>query len=272
VHLAYASTSSTIQAKERGKDMHWLIFAIGTAAIVVLIGLGIGYIVRISKTTLDVIRHELAHRAATRDFLHAVVFAGVFILFGLFALLPGSWKARALISFYLLLSVVFWAYIVIIRPRHKRQAGSVLLNLGRLTSHKGMLVAGGIWALCGIGLVVGFLETDVELKEVSFGLFWLSGAAYFFSVGLSRLEIREGGILYSDRFVKWERIESYKWGGENNIDVILFPKRFVTLTISGRQRSPFSRAISLSIPAIHKDAVDSLLAQYVSGATSEVGN
>ena len=252
--------------------MHWIIFAIGTATIVVLIGLGTGYIVRISKSTLDVIRHEVGHRVVARALLHAVVFAGVFILFGLFAFLPGSWKAQAWISFYLLLSVVFWAYIVIIRLWHKRQAGSVLLNLGRLTNHKMMLVA-GIWALCGIGsLVVGLLEADFELEEVSFGLFWLSGAAYLFSVGLSCLEIREGGILYSDRFVKWERVESYKWEGENNIDVILFPKRFVTLTVSVRRRLPFSRAISLSIPSIHKDAVDNLLAQYVSGATSEVGN
>jgi hypothetical protein len=235
-----------------------------------LIGLGIGYIVRTSKSALDFIRHEVDHRETARICLHAVAFVGVFILFGLSASLPGPLKNRAWISFYLLLSVVFWAYIVIIRPRHKRQ---VLLVLGRLTD-KVMLVNGGILALCGIGLlVVGLLEADVE--EISFiSLFLLSVAAYFFSVGLSRLEIREGGIWYLGLFVKWERIESYKWEGvvKNDIDVILYPKRFVTLTVSVRRRLLFSRAIRLNIPSIHKDAVDSLLAQYVSGATSEVGN
>lgn len=242
--------------------MHWIIFAI--VAIVLLIGLGIGYIVRILKTTLDVIRHEVRHGVAARDILHAVMFPGIFILFGLFALLPDSWGELALASLYLLLSVGFWAYIVI-RPWRKRQAGSVLLHPGRLTSHKSMLVAGGICVLCGIvSLVDALLEADVELKEISCGLFWLSGAAYFFSVGLGCFEIRERGILYLGRFVKWKRVESYKWEGKNDH----------TLTMRLRQRllSLANRTISLSIPSVHKDAVDSLLAQHISGAASEVRN
>ena len=241
--------------------MHWIIFAI--VAIVLLIGLGIGYIVRISKTTSDVIRHEVKHGVAARDILHAVMFAGVFIIWvGLFALLPDSWRERALASLSLLASVGFWAYIVIL-PWRKRQAGSVLLHLGRFTSHKSILVVGGIWALCGIGsLVFGLSESNAGLKEVFYGLFWLSGAACFFSVGLSRSEIRERGILYLGRFVKWKRVESFKWEGKNDH----------TLTIWLRKRLLSFRTISLSIPSVHKDAVDSLLAQHISGAASEVRN
>ena len=119
-----------------------------------------------------------------------------------------------------------------------------------------------------VSLVGAFLEASVELKTISSGVFHLSVVALLLFSGLSGWKVRERGILHFDCLVKWKHIESYAWGENQGRD---------TLTVGIRRRLPFFRTnlsgtLHLRIPSVHKDALDSLLAEHVPSATTEAGN
>lgn len=135
----------------------------------------------------------------------------------------------------------------------KRQAGSVLLSLGRLSRHKMFLVLGVLVILALIPFVWDLLRAGAELKEVSYVLTGLSVGVYWLFSGLSGLEIREAGIFCDGRLLKWERIESYEWEEK-------------ALTVRVKRRWP--RTVSYPVPPLHRHAVNDLFAQHASGATS----
>lgn len=66
----------------------------------------------------------------------------------------------------------------------KRQAGSVLLSLGRLSRHKMFLVLGVLVILALIPFVWDLLRAGAELKEVSYVLTGLSVGVYWLFSGL----------------------------------------------------------------------------------------
>ena len=209
------------------------------------IGLGIGYRAR---------RREVGSKAAARDFRQGIGFMGVIILIGVgvYLFLPGIWRweTGSILMIVLVCAFIFtWL-------RHKKQAGSVLVDLGRTKLQKGLLFGGGCFVVSSIGSVVtSFLDAEgvLGIKEVSFGLLWLFSGVVMFLQGLSHLEIRKGGIFYLGNFFKWEKIESHVWEGENGL----------TLTLLVRKLLPFGRTLSLPIPANHKEAVENLLERYV---------
>ena len=189
-----------------------------------------------------------------------IIILVLFIAFLVFiAIIAPRWRGAAWISptfsaIHLLSSVISWAYIVTILL--KRRADSVLLDLGRTKWHKIMLVLAGLNAFEAISSLV---SSGIGMEGGSSSLFRLSLSALFFFLGLGHLEIKETGISYFGRVLKWKRIESYGWMDH-------------TLMIKVRRRLLFSRTFRLPIPSVHKSAVDSLLARYVSDATNEVVN
>ena len=129
------------------------------------------------------------------------------------------------------------------------QAGSVLLDLGSTRKHTRiilgiMLIGGGIF-----WLVPEILEPKSK-TEISQGLFWLLLGVIILLPVLTHNKIRERGIIYDDRFTKWEQIKSYKWDGFYLILIIKHP-------------FPSFRTRSIRIPSQHKDSVEKLLKQYV---------
>ena len=119
-----------------------------------------------------------------------------------------------------------------------------------------MLVLAGLNAFEAISSLV---SSGIGMEGGSSSLFRLSLSALFFFLGLGHLEIKKTGISYFGWVLKWKRIESYGWMDH-------------TLMIKVRRHLLFSRTFRLPIPSVHKGAVDSLLARYVSGATNEVVN
>ena len=228
--------------------MNWFrLIIIGIFAIAI----GIGFLRR---------RREVGNKAAAIDFRNFIMLIGVFVIIwiGLFRLFPIPWKEHACFSIFI---VAYWAYFVN-WLRRKRQAGSVLLDLGRPKRHKTSIKFGVMAMLLGffwlvLALSKPFLESDseTEIAFVYLGPFWLSIGITSFIAGLSHFEIREGGIIFLEFAKKWEQIKSYEWEGENGLTLIF---RF-------RQRLPFFRTRSIPIPAHHRNSVDNLLAQYVKG-------
>lgn len=217
--------------------------------IVFAIGMGFAYRTR---------RREVGGKVAIKDVLKRGLFLGVIviILVGLFRLFPDSWRDHVWAFFSLLGTVGVWVLFVT-WLRRKRQAGSVLLDLGRPKGYKQYLFGGCFGMLVFIGKIVDILEAggEIGINDISYSLILLSCGVLGIFFGLSHFEIREGGILYLDRFAKWKKIESYEWTGENDL----------FLTLRFRQRFPFFRTQSLPIPDFYKDTVKNLLARHLQG-------
>ncbi len=204
-------------------------------------------------------RREVGSKAATRDARRGIAVIGITLLLGVgfYRFLPGLWgdpSKRGLLFF--LLAAPLWASIAWLSWR-KRQGGRVLLDLGRSRLQKMQLVAGCFIAGLNMLVLVGRLlgTEDAMGVDISQLLFGISLGVLFLVLGLSHVEIRERGIFYSDRFVKWVRVESYAWEGEGGL----------TLTLEVQGRLSVFRHLSLPVPSIHKEAIEDLLARNLSG-------
>ena len=159
---------------------------------IMAIGLGIGYRAR---------RREVGSKAAARDFRRGIAIMGVFVLIGIgfYRFFPGLWRSQAEVFGSLIMTAVFLTFIVY-WFRRKRQAGLVLLDLGRTRLQKIQLVAGVfITASFIIGLVGRLLEAGGEtgIKEISYSdLAMIYLGLLFLTTGLSHFEIRERGIRH----------------------------------------------------------------------------
>lgn len=230
---------------KRDSDVSWLV-----AGGIFLVALGVGYVVLSS---------EIGHPAAARRFFGRVLIllAVVFLALALFLTLPASAKGETWLALLLLLSAVCWAALLY-RLQRKRQAGNRLLDLGRLPRQRLFILGGGLLALAGLLHIAQPRPDDYPVSGPVLGVFALSFAAYFLILGFYRLEVRERGILGFFGLVTWERIDSYRWEGKSG----------ETLTVwVSRPRYPWFRDMSWRIPQAHKDRVQAILAQRLSGRT-----
>jgi hypothetical protein len=217
-----------------------------------------------------------AYRVRVGDLLKRVIALGLIVIAALAVRrhLPVAWKDQASDLFPVLGvlgPILIGLSLIIPWLWQKKQAGSVLLDLGPSARRKGWLILGISSVLIGLGLMASAIilkDYGDSTREVRLMLFFLSLAALLpggiglrMYLGLGRFRITESGIFLG-QFLKWERIECYEWGGKNDR----------TLTVKIRSRLPFVQPTSLEIPAVHKANVDDLLAEHLSDVTTGVGN
>lgn len=211
-------------------------------------------------------RSMIGQKAAGRNLLTTsllfLLIAG--LIFTLLAL-PHPWQDISLSVIFMLFSVILWISILT-WPRRKRQAGSLLWNLGRPTTHRVMLLASLLFVLSAIlqtslffglarkGFSEGYNLPEYYLSQII--LYWTT-AFYFYWAGLSRLQLRENGIYFKFGLIRWQQIASYKWEGEKNN----------TLTVWLKQRVPLFQTRSWVIPLVHKAVIERILDQYISSGT-----
>ncbi len=147
--------------------------------------------------------------------------------------------------------------------RSKKQAGSVLLSLGRSTRHKMFLFFAGLWILLLVSPLWDLVEAGTELDGVFDFLGMLSFGVFILFLGWSGPQILEAGIFSDGQLLKWERIESYELGERTLI---------VRISRWKRRWSVGPKVLIYRVRPLQKDAVNDLLAQHVSGATVEPGN
>lgn len=172
------------------------------------------------------------------------------------AKLGSLWMFLGIWGFIVIGMCVFIAIVI----RRKRQAGAVLLDLGRIKAVMVFWITlGSLSALGGIGSLIDVLAdlgrpSSAIFFEVSCVVVLLSGSVLLFFAGLSKWGITENGLFwwfFPVLFLRWDEIESYEWGGKNGHALIL------------RLRRRWGSKEMFSIPPVHKDAVESLLAQYL---------
>jgi Ca2+/Na+ antiporter len=118
-------------------DVSWLV-AVG----VFLVALAVGY---------TVLSSEIGHQAAARRFFGRVLvlLAVVLLGFAVFLTFPASAKGETWSTLLLLLSAVCWGSLLY-RQQRKRQAGNLLLDLGRLPRQRLFILGGGLIAWAGL--------------------------------------------------------------------------------------------------------------------------
>ena len=173
--------------------------------------------------------------AAIRPFLHRPwVFClwEAFLIFGLWTLL-------------LIFSVWLWS---------RRAAGAVLLDLRPAPNRTLLLVSGGFFLIMtGLSAVVAVVAVLFDLNSEPFpvgtlvmGLMIGGGPVL---MGISRLQIREGGIVVYTDLIRWGQIRQYEWAGTDGNSLMLNPGG------SGSGVIP--------IPSKDKESVDRILKERV---------
>jgi hypothetical protein len=190
----------------------------------------------------------------------AVLAAFMVTVQGIYDHLAVGQQERVASVFYLLGAILLWGFLARRMWRASR-AGRLLLDLGRLPPRRlwffGACAAIGVlataqsvsdWRLSGFHAAKGFTET----------LFWLTLTLESFSGLLSRLQVRENGILAFFELIEWDRIDSYEWmGGPGG-----------TLILSLRRQAPFFGVVpgkvTVSVPSEHRQRVEQVLADRCS--------
>lgn len=147
-------------------------------------------------------------------------------------------------------------------PLRKKQAGDLLLRIGRTMQSKVLLWLGLFQVGLAIAITLSRLDQFTGSLVTTGGViagavelsFWWSLALLFILLGCSRLEIRENGLSYLFAWQPWERIQAFGWDDDNPNTLILktYPRTFLS-----------RRYMMLSIPADQQQRVDSLLEDYL---------
>ncbi|MGC1307356.1 MAG: hypothetical protein WA885_09015 [Phormidesmis sp.] len=220
--------------------------------LLMAIALAVGYLIA---------RALVGPQAAKRNLLYA----GPWMVGGAIALicisLLGQFGLLALYALYTV-GVLGW---LISWPWRKRQAGELLMQVGR-TSQTKLLFWVGLFQV-GLAIAMTFLLLDQVVGGIvaSLGIlsgltqivFWWTIAILFLALGRSNLEIREEGLCYLYAWQPWERVEAFGWDDDKPNTLILkaIPRTFLS-----------RKFVTLSIPPAQKEAVDQLIDDYLAEA------
>ncbi|MBW4647829.1 MAG: hypothetical protein KME06_03895 [Kastovskya adunca ATA6-11-RM4] len=219
-------------------------------------------------------RSMFGQAAAKRNLRNSAFWLVLALMLGIafYFLRSQPWRNSALFGLTILLfavEVVLCIYWLTWFGR-KQQAGSLLLNVGRLKTQRGMFSTGIFFmflTIMQVGLSIDqawkslaeFSPSHLEISLFLAIFFWAS-ALNFLIAGASRLELRENGICYLYSIIRWKKIGSYQWEG----------KRSNTLTLWLKQRFLFFQTKNFPIPPTQKETIKSILEQNLSGSAEKM--
>ena len=152
--------------------------------------------------------------------------------------------------------IIFALVFIVAELRAKRRAGALLLDLRRVRKvWMGFWIGlGSLLVLAGMSmLILGLSDGFSDPFEEWMDIVMMLSLGVYMSLGVFRKGVTEHGLLMLApfRFVTWELIESYEWGGKSGHTLIV------------RLRRRRSGKVKLSVPPVHKEAVEGLLVQYL---------
>lgn len=200
----------------------------------------------------------LGPRSARRSVIHAAPAVAIGLLLPLVLAFAGRYGLVVLYGLYAV-GALIW---MLSWPLRKKQAGDLLLRLGRTLQSKVLLWLGLFQTGLAIAITLSRLDRFTGSLATTGGIisgavelaFWWSLALLFILLGCSRLEIRENGLSYLLSWQPWERIQAFGWDDDKPNMLILktFPRTFLS-----------RRYMMLNIPADQQQRVDSLLEDYL---------
>ena len=191
-------------------------------------------------------RYLFGHEAAARR----LPLIGVILVFSIVIAValrapPYGWGDRAWIALGLTGPLLFFGHLIT-RGKRQRQAGAVLMDLGR---DRASLIA---WIAFFLAALLSLVEIPSQSGEtirlVSEEMFFLFYGGHFLLMWYDGRQLREGGFLSQGALFRWDKIQRYDWKGGR------------TLSLSLNRRWPFSRVpVLLRISSDQKEAVDQIL-------------
>jgi uncharacterized membrane protein YhaH (DUF805 family) len=127
----------------------------------------------------------------------------------------------------------------------KSDYGSLLLDVGQIEKSKFWWRIGTVIALFII-LFFKLIGTGLNILNVEIFPAYLTPVFYLIATGLAHIELREKGICYRFKLIRWRDIKSCKW--ELNLLTIKFKR---------------NGELSLLIPIDYRDAVNHILAEHL---------
>ncbi len=127
----------------------------------------------------------------------------------------------------------------------KSDYGSLIFDVGRLEKKYfwwGIFV---IIALIIVSVFQGIIETPNILSWERTPTY-LTGIVYLISWGLSHIELREKGIVYRFKLIRWSAIKYYKW--ELNLLII---------------NLKYNKELRFLIPVDYRDYVEQIISEYL---------
>lgn len=212
----------------------------------------------------SILKERIAECQADRQKNQYILMVCVLFLLGLtfFSIVSLKLEEQWTIGVFILSSVsgLTWAIISFFR---NREAGVLLLRIGRNVQNKLVLSVGGLLAIStllqtGMFLMfvdrIFFQDTDLSLNISALIFFW-SWTILSILRGVHGLEFRENGICWMYSLLKWNTIHFYAWDLDRpNILTLGFQPQFLLL-------ANFSR---LRIPEKDRDSVDCILEERLS--------
>ena len=196
-----------------------------------------------------------------QDSKHALFILGItlclFVVPALIALFGfGQPTGKSLFTGYAVAAVGSGLLFLFNWFRDRRQAGPVILDLLPIPARWTAFLLGGMFIL--MGLLGSFWSAPLSPGDSWLGssLIGLSLGIYQILMGVSRLEIRENGIMVYIEFVPWDRIEAFEWVEGDGA--------FSTLKIQYRTGFPaMVRKVDLPVSMEKRGQLESLLKQHV---------
>ena len=158
-----------------------------------------------------------------------------------------------------LLSLIFIIYFLG-WIQSKRKKGRLVLDCGEHPQKASFVSMARMFAFASFVIVVSLLWKILTGKhnwQDDLYYFWFlsSFSAMWLVMVYGRLQILENGIWQYCALIKWNRIESYEWQGEENRK----------LKLKTNPKLPFWWGKgAFPVPMEHQEAVDELLQKYIS--------
>lgn len=166
---------------------------------------------------------------------------------------------------YYLLSAIGVGIWLLSWPFRKRNAGRLLLALGKTLQNK--LILWTAWLVIGfaahmtwmlLGELIRFPESTTPIEVAIKIIFCWSFAVYTLLLGLNGLEIRENGLCFLLTVIPWRRIQSYVWQ----------PSHPKLLTIQFERLPLLPTTMNIKVPGQHRDTVDRIMATHIPTTTA----
>lgn len=205
------------------------------------------------------LRYEVGHQEAARrlrarwPIMAISIGSGAILFYAASRFVPSPWVDRAWAAFFWFFTLGIW-YGLSVRFRQQREAGAVLLDLGRPRGQWVGGILGIVAAACGVaGLALSLhagSPSGETLSSVANGIWMTSLGIYFVSQSWSGRRLCENGLWYWGMLLKWEVFEKYEWSS-------------TALSIWTKKRRWFQLPMTLPIKPHQREAVAELLRQHV---------
>jgi hypothetical protein len=184
---------------------------------IAIVGLFIGLGVYIGRKLGGKNVSKAAREQGSKNLLFTMVLvfamAGIIMLIAIWGF--GQSIRNAFSISFTIIIIASFIYFIFFWLANRRRAGAVLLDIMPYPTKRLSLVSAGLFIFIGFLGAFSFFWKDTKYAQLASSLFGLSVGITHIITALSRLQVRENGILAYVDLIRWAKIESIAWTDED---------------------------------------------------------